>query len=296
MGTSGTTGSDPDTSELEQLLAELAVTLLKRGITPKGFTQLARDAFVNAAANTARFRTGRINYSRVAALTGLPRAEVKRRLLSRTSKASQAYQSNRMPAERVIHGWLTDRRYLTAAGKPKPLSIEDRADSFKRLVRAYAGDVSHRAVLDELVRTKAATRIGTQLRLGRTLMKRSKQTDALSRIMPTLIDTLRMASKESPTAPLGSSLYRLRLAAGSAADLVLVRERCLSSVRSLLYGLRESLKKQLTVPIKAVSSKHTLTVTVLLAESTAHGLRHARENRTQRRQIRRPVRGRETGQ
>ncbi len=238
----GATGSDPDTSELEQLLAELAVPLLQRGITPKRFTQLARDAFVNAAANTARFRTGRINYSRVAALTGLPRAEIKR-LLSRTSRASQAYQSNRTPAERVIHGWMTDRRYLTAAGKPKPLSFEGRADSFNRLVRAYAGDVSHRAVLDELVRTKAAKRTGTQLRLRSTLMDRSKHTDALSHIMPTLVDTLRMASKESPAAPIVSSLYRLKLAAGSAADLVLVRERCLSGVRSLLYGLRESLKK-----------------------------------------------------
>lgn len=289
----GTTGSDPDTSELEQLLAELAVPLLQRGITPKRFTQLARDAFVSAAANTARFRTGRINYSRVAALTGLPRAEVKR-LLSRTSKASQGYPSNRTPAERVIQGWLTDRRYLTTAGKPKPLSIDGRADSLKRLVREYAGDVSHRAVLDELVRRKAAKRIGAQLQLRSTLMKRSRHSDALSRIMPTLVDTLRMASKESPAAPIGSSLYRLRLAAGSAADLLLVRERCLSGVRSFLYGLRESLKKQLTVPVKAVSSKRTLTVAVLLAESTPPGPRHTQDDRKQRLRDRHPVSSRET--
>jgi hypothetical protein len=262
----GATASDAVIAEIRRFLAELATALLERGITPKRFAHLAREAFVNAAANTSQFSSGKINYSKVAALTGLPRAEV-RRLLNRTSRKREATYASRTPAERVVQGWLTDERFLTDGGRPKPLKIDRDGSSFTTLLNEYAGDVSKRAVLDELIRKKLAIRMGAQLRLRSSeVLTRRKTRDALSRVMPALVDSIRIASTES-SAAIDSSLYRLRLAAGTVADLAMVRERCLSSLRSLLYGLRESLDNQLTLPTNKRSRKHTLTVTVLLSEA-----------------------------
>ena len=67
---------------LRELLRELALTLVPRGMTPKVFGEISRHAFVHAAARISRQANGRINHSRVAALTGLSRAEVKRILLN----------------------------------------------------------------------------------------------------------------------------------------------------------------------------------------------------------------------
>lgn len=271
----GATASDTATAEIRQFLAELATALLERGITPKRFTHLAREAFVSAAANTSQFSSGKINYSKVAALTGLPRAEVKR-LLNRTSRRREGTSSNRTPAERVVQGWLTDGRFLTDSGRPRPLKMNRDGRSFTKLLNEYAGDVSKRAVLDELIRKRLAVRTGSQLRLrGPQVLTRRKARDALSRVMPALVDSIRIASTGS-SAPIDSSLYRLRLAAGTVADLAMARDRCLSSIRSLLYGLRESLDNQLTLPANKRSRKHTLTVTVLLSETRPQG-RHPRQ-------------------
>src|SRR6185312_2171157 len=50
-------------ADLQCLLDELAIALLPRGITPNGFSVLARDAFVRAAAGNSRLRNGKINHS-----------------------------------------------------------------------------------------------------------------------------------------------------------------------------------------------------------------------------------------
>ena len=140
------------TSVLQDLLAELALVLLPRGMTPKQFAELARFAFVQAATQMSRLRNGRVNQSRVAAQTGLSRADVKRLL------RSDAFDINRIrdaPLERVINGWRTDRPFAQGPGRPKRLRISGAKTSFPSLVRKYGGDVPHRAVLDDLRRIGA---------------------------------------------------------------------------------------------------------------------------------------------
>ena len=137
---------------LQELLTELAFVLLPRGITPRRFNELAKYAFVLAATKMSRFRNGRVNYSRVAAQTGLSRADVKRLL---ASDVLDAFRSAHAPTERVINGWRTDRVFADKLGHPRRLRITGSRPSFASLVRKYGGDVTQRAVLDELRRTGA---------------------------------------------------------------------------------------------------------------------------------------------
>src|SRR5215469_16828936 len=85
---------------LQELITQLAFVLLPRGMTPKRFGELARSAFVHAAADMSRLRNGRVNYSRVAAQTGLSRADVGRLLKRNAIDFSLRGQS---AVERVIN-------------------------------------------------------------------------------------------------------------------------------------------------------------------------------------------------
>lgn len=254
-------------SDLRRLLFELALVLLPCRISPSRFSRLAREAFIRAAAGHARLRNGKVNYSKVAALTGLPRKEIGRILKQPSTCLEPDSSMARMPAERVLRGWLTDRRFLTRQGRPKSLGISGETFSFERLVKEYGGDISPRAVLEELTRSNWISRIGKRLeiRVSRVPSKRDGL-GPLARVIPALVDCLKIASQQ-PTSSIDSMLYRISLQATTEAELALIRQRCSSAVKSLLRGLEESLEHEFTIPARKRSPAHALAVTVLLADA-----------------------------
>jgi len=134
---------------LQDLLQILAPILFSHGITPATVAGLAKNALVASAASYSKMSTGRVNQSKVAAVTGLSRAEVRRRLveppklLPPTSRALDR-------SARVLSGWLRDPLFQDHNGKPKALLIKSGASSFAELVRLHSGDIPPRAVLDQL--------------------------------------------------------------------------------------------------------------------------------------------------
>ena len=204
----------------------------------------------------------------MAALTGLPRKDIKRILNQPPASGLESDTTTRMPSERVIRGWLNDRRFLTQNGRPKTLTISQGTFSFDRLVKEYGGDVSPRAVLEELMRSRTVRRTEERLSLQTSKLSTPKAgLGPLARVIPTLVDGLRIAAQ--PASTLDSVLYRLSLQAATEAELTLIRQRCSSAVHSLLHGLRESLEHEFTIPIRKRSSTHALTLTILLADTRA---------------------------
>lgn len=253
---------------LQQLLTELALVLLPRGMTPKRFGELARSAFVQAAADMSRLRNGRINYSRIAAQTGLTRADVKRLLKDNVTNSTKHGQT---AVERVIQGWRTDREFLTRPGYPKRLPISSAKGSFAQLVRKYGGDVPHRAVLDELRRIGAVNDIeGTVQLQGSPHLRQRHNFGFLSPVLPALVDGLRIASARAQRSNTPSLIQRLSLSPETELDLAIVRDRCTSSAQSMLDGLAHSLSTQVTVPRRARKPSYSFTVTVLLSEYRAN--------------------------
>lgn len=253
------------TPALQELLAELAFALLPRGMTPRRFSELARLAFVRAATEMSRLRNGRVNYSRVAAQTGLTRADVKRLLVSDDFDFRRiAYP----PMERVVNGWRTDRLFSYRPGRPRGLRIVGHNASFAGLVRKYGRDVPHKAVLDELRRIDAVTDNGKTvwLKASSPILRKRHDFGFLSPVLPVLVDGIRAASRRVGSRS-SSSIQRLRLPVESDVDLAIVRERCRSSTRSLLDGLAESLSNGVTLPRTRRNPKHSVTITVLLVEN-----------------------------
>jgi Family of unknown function (DUF6502) len=252
---------------LQELLIELAFVLLPRGMTPNRFGELARSAFVCAAADMSRLRNGRVNQSRVAAQTGLTRANVKRLLKDNVSDAAPHGQT---ALERVIDGWRTDREFAIRPGCPKRLQISGPRASFVRLVRKYGGDVPHRAVLDELRRIGAVNNSHGRVQLRPSPHLRQRHDFGfLSPVLPALVDGLRIASTKA-SAGARSSIHRLSLPAETEVDMAIVRDRCISSVKSMLQGLAHSIGAQAAIPRSRKPPAYSFTVTVLLAENRAN--------------------------
>jgi hypothetical protein len=253
---------------LRELLVELALTLVPRGVTPKAFGELSRYAFACAAARISRRPNGKINHSRVAALTGISRADVKK-LLQNTDSAKPTPRSSRMPIERVLNGWCTDRRFADKQGSPKTLQVSGSSTSFAYLTKLYGGDVPHRAVLDELQRIGAVRREGERVVLTMARARRGRPTfAALSSALPAIIDGIRVASRAEVSSA-SPAIYRLTIPAKSNLDLTILRERVSSTVTTMLNGLGESLGEGLTASKARQVQPHSFVVTVLLAENVS---------------------------
>jgi hypothetical protein len=250
---------------LQQLLVELAQLLVPAGITPKHFGELATRAFVKAACSISKCRNGRINKSRVAVLTALRRAEVTR-LISENCAAAPRLPVHQPRTERVIIGWTSDKRYVNRSGNPRRLSITGGRHSFASLAKTFAGDVPHRAVLEELRRLRVVREQGryVELTVGCTTSN-LPALQSLHNVFPVLLDGIQIAAKRS-SADLHPSLQRLTLTASDLVDLAVLRERASSGAISFVDGLRRSLQLPTGPPRRNKKIKHRLTVTVLLRE------------------------------
>ena len=256
---------------LQHLLTELALVLLPRGMTPKWFNELARSAFVQAAADISKLRNGRVNQSRVAALTGLTRADVKRLL---QQKPIESHKRGFSAVERVVEAWRSDPEFAFEPGRSKQLWISGQRGSFAHLVKKHGGDVTHRAVLDELRRVGAVEDLNGSVNLRRSLHRGQRGNFFfLSPFLPLLVDALRLASTANTNA--ASSIRTLRIPAKTEVDLAIVRERCASSAQAMLDGLAHSLGSRPAAYRRP--SMRSVNITILLSEDVGNrGRRRSR--------------------
>jgi hypothetical protein len=136
---------------LAALLDVLASILVPLEITPARLAQIARASFVKASASQARMRSsGRPHLARIAALTGLSRAEVKRLVSSNYAIGRQEPESSPR-ALRVLAAWRMSKRY-SRAGRASSLPINGPFPSFETLCREFSGDIPYKVILTELER------------------------------------------------------------------------------------------------------------------------------------------------
>jgi len=140
---------DATETALAELLDVLASMLVPLEITPARLAQIARVSFVKATAHNARMRTsGRPHLARIAALTGLSRAEVKR-VVSANYRIAPCEPEASPRALRVLSAWRTSAGY-SWFGKEMALRVTGPFPSFETLCRDYSGDIPYRVILTEL--------------------------------------------------------------------------------------------------------------------------------------------------
>jgi hypothetical protein len=141
---------------LSQLLDALAEILIPLEVTPARLAQVARLSFVKVSAKEAKMRSsGRPHLAKIAARTGLSRAEVKKIVVA-NFRAHEKIAESSPRALRVLKGWHTSKEY-TLRGRPRSLKLEGQPPSFDALCRQFSGDIPRKVILDELVTRKRVT-------------------------------------------------------------------------------------------------------------------------------------------
>lgn len=133
-----------------RLLKPLVRILLRYGVPYGVLADLARRAYAEVAWHDFAPQGRKQTVSRVSALTGLTRKEV-RRLIELQDQGVTPDQARYSRAIRVISGWTHDREFRDQNGKPAVLPVDGEHRSFALLVRKYSGDIPVRAMLTALV-------------------------------------------------------------------------------------------------------------------------------------------------
>lgn len=147
------------TAALSKLLKPLARLLLRNGIAYAEFASLAKRAYVEVANEDFAVPGRKQSSSRVSVLTGVHRHEVSKILKNPSDTEPVIGHRNR--AARIISAWQSDANFHTN-GVPDVLTIDQE---FADLVAAHGGDVTPRAVLDELIRVGAVNTHDNQVEL-----------------------------------------------------------------------------------------------------------------------------------
>jgi hypothetical protein len=137
-------------SSLQGVLLPIVKLMLRCGVGCSEFVAVVKTVFVQAATEDYGLRGRPTNVSRVAAMTGLSRKEVRR---IRSEKGSQRWTPDMevTPANTVLHYWHFDPDFAEVVGRPRELAFEGER-GFEALVKKYAGDIPPGAVKKELIR------------------------------------------------------------------------------------------------------------------------------------------------
>lgn len=141
-----------------RFMAPLVRILIRNGISFNEFADELRGVYVDVAAKDFPIEGRSPSGTRIAILTGLTRKEVKRQI-----ERFSAPDASNIPADvnrvtRVLDGWHKDPEFTGPYGFPLEVFFDrpnGEIPSFSELVRRYSGDMSPRAMLDELLRINA---------------------------------------------------------------------------------------------------------------------------------------------
>ena len=140
-----------------KLLRPLIRILLRHGVTYAEFSEVVKTVYVATAAHEFRVPGKKMSKARIAIVTGLTRKEVQR-ISEIDNKEKAGLKTNLSRIGRVLSGWHTDPDFTGPYGMPLELRYDSEiaADAtFVRLVQRYSGDMTPRAMLDELLRVGA---------------------------------------------------------------------------------------------------------------------------------------------
>lgn len=130
------------------ILRPIVGICVRCGIGFNEFSSLARSTFVNVVTEEYGLRGRPANASRVAAITGISRKEIKKiRDESQLSRWTPAMEIS--PVNLLLHYWHYDDDFCVERGVAAPLAVDgDRG--FAVLVRRYAGDIPPGALKEAL--------------------------------------------------------------------------------------------------------------------------------------------------
>lgn len=141
---------------LEKMFRPIIRILVRVGIGYRDVSALLKSLYVEVATEEFGVRGRPTNVSRVAAMTGLSRKEVRLFRQRGGSGVADKEELERLnPPAQLLHHWFSDQAYTTPSGDPVALPFGGSGRSFSELVRLICGDIPPGAIRAELARANA---------------------------------------------------------------------------------------------------------------------------------------------
>lgn len=145
-------------SALQTVFRPIANALLKVGVGHTEAAEALKTAFVRVATDNYGLRNRPTNVSRVAAMTGLDRDEVKR-LREIPEEHSERPQTTTCTLDKILEVWHTDPKFIDETGEPRLLDTTGRKPDFNELVR-ICSDLPPGSIRSELHNAGVIEKIG----------------------------------------------------------------------------------------------------------------------------------------
>lgn len=228
--------AEPIDNAIRSLIEGLGPVMVDEGLTAKAVADIAKRVLVNEAARRSTMATGRVNHSKVAALTGLTRSEV-RSLLKGQPLDLARKRTGLDRITRVIEGWHADPRFLSANGTPRTLNLGAKTGEFGDLVRRHSGDIPPRVVLEQLLEKNRVKIQRGQVRLLATKASTSETKAARQRpdVSPYVSDVLAAAASDRVKLTFA---HRLELHASSESETHHLSDRVARTLSTAVAALR----------------------------------------------------------
>lgn len=143
------------------MMRPIAEFCISRGVRFQDFIELSKRNFVTAAKAHLEAQSKEVSNSRISAMTGLQRPEVKRLLADKVKSAPKDIIT------RLVGQWERDKRFADQRGNPKRLSITGASSEFSKLVRVVSKDLNPHTVRFELARLGLIDVSGGHAKLAR---------------------------------------------------------------------------------------------------------------------------------
>ncbi len=150
---------------LQLLLWPVIRYCMRHSYSYQDFINVAKIIFVRAAEEEIRKSTTKVNVSRISALTGIYRDDVKRIYYEKPEPSAEPLSV----LGRIIGQWEQDSRFRNAAGKPRVLSYQGPDSEFHELVSAVSMHLNPGTMVFELQRIGVVEKTVKGLKLVRQL-------------------------------------------------------------------------------------------------------------------------------
>lgn len=200
---------------LRRLLRPAVRFCLRRSVKIQDLIRALKFEFVHVAKEELARESHVSSVSRLSAMTGLQRKDLKQ-LLDDGSSSKNLEGSSGNLMFRVINRWSQDRRFIKGNGKPRALTTEGLESEFSKLVRTVSTDLNHHTLLFELERLGFIRRDGNYVHLLTNVYSNQNNTiEALADSTQDLDDLYRAVEEN-----LGSDGSDLNLHARTAYDSI----------------------------------------------------------------------------
>ncbi len=146
---------------LRRLLKPVVRLFIRRSLPFQEYLKLSKEVYIEAAEEELNKSTAKVNTSRISAVTGLHRYDIKKVHHEKEFREAEPVSV----LAQVVGQWTHNPAFITSKGKPRVLTFRGEDNEFRELVESVSKALNAGTILFELERSKMIEKTARGIRL-----------------------------------------------------------------------------------------------------------------------------------